>query len=284
MPPAVLTSQNASKEVTYEHDSIFNPSKDSISQILERLEWAKVASCKPFATFHDLRDGRCVKHDVNYLLEEAQNFLYIRQNTSIPVPRVLMAFEQDGVGHLVMECVGGKQLAQAASDLTPEQLQSIAIQLADIVQQIRHLPLPIQVLGDRKGHPYRNDFFTPQYWEESADVIPAEAFRSIEEFHNYWLSRSGLYEPLPDIQFYSIVPAHGDLSSRNILVRGGTISAIVDWDTFGLYPDYWEAALMDRGAYHGGWRTALRNVTGVPSPVGLLYNKIFDKILEGEPR
>lgn len=225
-----------------------------------------------------------MKHDVNYLLEEAQNFLYIRQNTSIPVPRVLMAFEQDGVGYLVMERVGGKQLAQAASDLTPEELQSIAVQLADIAQQIRSLPLPIQVLGDRKGHPYRNDFFTPQYWEEGADVIPAEAFRSIEEFHNYWLSRSGLDEPLPDIQFYSIVPTHGDLNSRNILVRGGTISTIVDWDTFGLYPDYWEAALMDRGAYHAGWRTALRNVTGDPSPVALLYNKIFDKILEGEPR
>ena len=33
---------------------------------------------------------------------------------------------------------------------------------------------------------------------------------------------------------------HGDLSSLNILVRGVTVVAIVDWETAGWYPSYWE--------------------------------------------
>lgn len=33
---------------------------------------------------------------------------------------------------------------------------------------------------------------------------------------------------------------HGDLSSLNILVRGDDIVGIVDWETAGWYPSYWE--------------------------------------------
>ena len=33
---------------------------------------------------------------------------------------------------------------------------------------------------------------------------------------------------------------HGDLSSLNILVRGDEIVGIIDWETAGWYPSYWE--------------------------------------------
>ncbi|KAF7714530.1 Aminoglycoside phosphotransferase [Penicillium ucsense] len=33
---------------------------------------------------------------------------------------------------------------------------------------------------------------------------------------------------------------HGDLSSLNILVRGNDIVGIIDWETAGWYPSYWE--------------------------------------------
>jgi aminoglycoside phosphotransferase len=39
---------------------------------------------------------------------------------------------------------------------------------------------------------------------------------------------------------WPLVFTHGDLSSLNILVRGGDIVGIVDWETAGWYPSYWE--------------------------------------------
>ncbi|KAI9038535.1 aminoglycoside phosphotransferase family protein [Aspergillus affinis] len=39
---------------------------------------------------------------------------------------------------------------------------------------------------------------------------------------------------------WPIMFTHGDLSSLNILVRGDDIVSIIDWETAGWYPSYWE--------------------------------------------
>ncbi|EAW22828.1 aminoglycoside phosphotransferase family protein [Aspergillus fischeri NRRL 181] len=39
---------------------------------------------------------------------------------------------------------------------------------------------------------------------------------------------------------WPLVFTHGDLSSFNILVRGDEIVGIIDWETAGWYPSYWE--------------------------------------------
>ena len=263
----------------------FNATPQSINEVLERLEWAKTTSYKPYHCFHDLKDGRCVKHGSPNLLEEARVMAYIRQNTSIPVPRLLMAFEQDHRGYLVMDFVDAESLDVACCDLTSEQLSSIALQLADFVQQIRRLPLPRQPLGSWNGGPYRNTWFTPNYWEDASVIVPASPFRSVDEFHAYWLARSGLTKPLLYPESYSTVLTHGDLDLRNILVRGGRVAAIIDWDTFGWYPDFWEPMVMHRGAISGyRWRAALNNAIGNSSPVAHLYHLLFDTILKSEPR
>jgi len=33
---------------------------------------------------------------------------------------------------------------------------------------------------------------------------------------------------------------HGDLSSLNILTHGDVVVAVIDWETSGWYPSYWE--------------------------------------------
>ncbi|KAM5357519.1 hypothetical protein ACJZ2D_016181 [Fusarium nematophilum] len=39
---------------------------------------------------------------------------------------------------------------------------------------------------------------------------------------------------------YNLVLTHGDLSSLNVLVRGDEVVGIVDWETAGWFPSYWE--------------------------------------------
>lgn len=48
---------------------------------------------------------------------------------------------------------------------------------------------------------------------------------------------------LPDLSHRSdhdIVFTHGDINMRNLLFKDGRISGIVDWETAGWYPEYWE--------------------------------------------
>jgi thiamine kinase-like enzyme len=44
---------------------------------------------------------------------------------------------------------------------------------------------------------------------------------------------------------------HGDLSSLNVLASGDKITGIVDWETAGWYPSYWE--------YSTAWNVNLQN-------------------------
>jgi RIO-like serine/threonine protein kinase len=46
---------------------------------------------------------------------------------------------------------------------------------------------------------------------------------------------------------YPIAFTHGDISSRNILVRDGCIVAILDWEWVGFYPVYWDYVFAMRG-------------------------------------
>ncbi|MCJ1336542.1 hypothetical protein MMC09_001818 [Bachmanniomyces sp. S44760] len=76
-------------------------------------------------------------------------------------------------------------------------------------------------------------------------------FNSVHDFHSFL--RDGiaaspgqipevneLVEKHENSQFSSTCITHGDLNSMNILVKDDNIVGIVDWDTAGWYPEYWE--------------------------------------------
>lgn len=41
---------------------------------------------------------------------------------------------------------------------------------------------------------------------------------------------------------HKIVLTHGDLQGRNIMVSGDRITGILDWQSCGWYPEFWEFA------------------------------------------
>lgn len=49
----------------------------------------------------------------------------------------------------------------------------------------------------------------------------------------------------------ALVFTHGNLSSLNILVSGDEVVGIIDWETAGWYPSYWE--------YTTAWNVNLQN-------------------------
>jgi thiamine kinase-like enzyme len=74
-------------------------------------------------------------------------------------------------------------------------------------------------------------------------------FESVQDFHRHLRMGMEFDSKLdPEIQqligqqskSWPLVFTHGDLSSLNILVRGDDIVGIIDWETAGWYPSYWE--------------------------------------------
>lgn len=43
---------------------------------------------------------------------------------------------------------------------------------------------------------------------------------------------------------YSVKFTHADLNASNILVEGGHITGIIDWEFAGWYPEYWDYTKM----------------------------------------
>ncbi|KAF9237454.1 hypothetical protein BU15DRAFT_48660 [Melanogaster broomeanus] len=58
---------------------------------------------------------------------------------------------------------------------------------------------------------------------------------------------------------------HGGALPSNILVDGSRITAIIDWETAGFYPEFWEHCRMhDPGCRTPGWTRVLARI--FPSP------------------
>jgi hypothetical protein len=57
---------------------------------------------------------------------------------------------------------------------------------------------------------------------------------------------------------------HGDLAPRNVILRKGKIVGIIDWDSSGWRPEYWEytKAYFTPLGVPQEWFNAIRNATG----------------------
>ncbi|KAF8149944.1 kinase-like domain-containing protein [Crassisporium funariophilum] len=170
--------------------------------------------------------------------------IYVQQRTSIPIPKVHMCFEHDGTTYIVMDRLKGLCLEQALDDATSQTLRGFATQLAGFVRELRALD-PRTMMGSWPSGPYDNLFFDPP---------PLHEFRDVAEFHSYWIWRLGSEMGLPEVPLAlrdvdrpcSVVLTHGDLAPRNIMVDGEKITGLVDWETLGWYPDFWESDTSKR--------------------------------------
>lgn len=128
-------------------------------------------------------------------------------------------------------------------------------ELKDYVRQLRALP--------------------PPYPEAVCAINGALAgpFRTHEEFHRFlrldsdldsWNEKDCEEVYLAHLRSYASKFTHGDLAPRNVLVRDGKIAAIIDWDSAGWRPEYWEVTkerYSDLGTPEE-WHQALRRGAG----------------------
>jgi hypothetical protein len=105
-------------------------------------------------------------------------------------------------------------------------------------------------------------------YDTRVSAKPLGLFQTPTEFVLYLISRvQGLAGPqrLEMVQknltkTFNNIFTHADFAPRNILINGGHVVAIVDWEQSGFYPEYWEyvkAMLGDGGRDGEFWKDYL---------------------------
>jgi thiamine kinase-like enzyme len=96
------------------------------------------------------------------------------------------------------------------------------------------------ILGSINNGPYNNCLFQ--------DPKPEKSFSNINQFNDYWINK--VKEIMPNYHILAIknvlpsnrdiVFSHGDLTTKNIIIKDNKIVSIIDWELAGWYPESWE--------------------------------------------
>lgn len=156
----------------------------------------------------------------------------------IPIPEVIYSWvdEQLSRTFLILRRVHGQTLASAWPSLTPEERAQVAINVAQYCRDLAEATS--ENLQSATGCGVLEPFLTvdPEASYPSWKPRPLGPF-SRPAAERYFQRISIL--PLPSIKekfhFY-----HADLGPTNIILsNGGTIKAIIDWESAGYYPKFW---------------------------------------------
>ncbi|KAI5800039.1 kinase-like domain-containing protein [Geopyxis carbonaria] len=174
---------------------------------------------------------------------EAATMQFVAKHTSIPVPKVHCAFERNGMRYILMERVQGHTLRHGWLERSVESKEKILAQIKNMVDQIRRIPPP-------SGQGISNVAGGPLFDERLAGVSYHGPFDNVQDFHRHLREGyEGRNEDPPDVrrlvEWHNQSCAkptftHGDLNTMNIIVRGDEVVGIIDWETAGWWPDYWE--------------------------------------------
>lgn len=171
---------------------------------------------------------------------------FIAANTTIPIPHV---YHDSGAtnGSITMEYIEGERLDKVWNQLPQEQKLDIASQLKGMLSELRSLEGHYigsvnngEAIDGRRfnfsGGPFDtettfNQFLLSDIYTSTATILRDIALRSLRSDHK-------------------IVFTHGDFAPRNIMVKNGTITGILDWEYSGWYPEYWEFVKSFNAADH----------------------------------
>ncbi|KAJ6019003.1 hypothetical protein N7522_001070 [Penicillium canescens] len=190
---------------------------------------------------------------------------YVAEHTSIPVPKVFNAHYYDNHLYIEMEYVRGMSLEAAwyRGHLSQDQKKSIITEVAGYISQLRKLKPP------REGIVASASF--NEALDHRVGSYTFGPFINHQGFHSYLRANVPIEDCNevigPDVtkchsRRYRSCFTHADIAPRNIMVENGKVSAIVDWQFGGWYPEYWEYTKahygqIDRPEWYDGLENAM---------------------------
>ncbi|KAJ5893611.1 hypothetical protein N7495_005302 [Penicillium taxi] len=208
-----------------------------------------------------VRDLYVVKYGTFLTDNEGFALLFIEDRLSIPAPRLHAMYWEGGRLYIVMDYISGKTLGKVWPSLSKANKSSLIDELHAIFAHIRSLPAP-GFFGSIANGPVAHEYFYTQEgcreiegpFENQAAFNKALALFA-SDVGNPWTAEFFLrHLHSSPLEGDKAVFTHGDLYRENILVKQVNdiaaaipeyqIAAIIDWETAGWYPAYWEYAII----------------------------------------
>ncbi|KAM0714212.1 hypothetical protein Q7P37_009999 [Cladosporium fusiforme] len=172
------------------------------------MEASRMLPTRRLAAAHSIEGTRCThepggpfkKSSSRVRLEEFEALKYARQ-LNVPVPATYEVCADTKT--ISMEYVEGDSLEDVWPAMSDTEKESVARQLGRIISLMGLCRQENFYIGSING--------------------PAHDLRTYSDY-----------------SVFSIRFTHGDLSPRNIIVKNGTIQALIDWEYAGWYPEYFE--------------------------------------------
>ncbi|KAL3456712.1 kinase-like domain-containing protein [Aspergillus heterothallicus] len=184
----------------------------------------------------------------------------IEECTTIPAPRLIDSWVDEGTTHILMTRLPGVPIGEVRHLMSYQERDRFANDIQACVAQLRKIP---------NSTPYLIcDSLGGEIVDHRLPGSRGGPFKTETEFNNHLTSHIGESfievaerKNLPvrnHTQFYF---THSDLHHSNLLVENGRLSGIVDWESAGFRPDYWEFTKAMYGTTGPGimrdiwWRT-----------------------------
>ena len=209
-----------------------------------------------------LTPSLCVKYGPSRHLCEAEAMAYVAHHTSLPVPKVFCAFRKRGVTYILMERIKGVSIRKIWFSISANERDRLRSQLRVLLTALRSLSPP---------QPGRiGDVNYSKLYDDRIIAGGFGPFPTSRAFHRFL--RHDVVKPVKDTELdelitnhstqeYTTCFTHGDLSSSNILVRGGMVVGVIDWEMAGWYPEYWEyTSAWHVNPYDEWWRPEVENL------------------------
>ena len=195
---------------------------------------------------------------------EAETMKFVRENTTLPVPEVIDYWTYDGKTYILMEKMPGITLESVWSTLGDDDKRSIMSELRRYVEEIRKIEFNhIGAVNGNLTLDYRisSDLFEPLYSLQDMYKLRFSQY-PLEGIYADYAAEERKFD---EVKF---VLCHTDLGPYNILVEDGRITAILDWEGSGCYPEFWEYSI---NIFHRGYGKEWKNVLE-----DILKDRIFD--------
>ncbi|WVO15372.1 hypothetical protein L204_103029 [Cryptococcus depauperatus] len=236
--------------------------------------WHDIVMVSRVSVSHDSVVNKC---STTPCTTEYCTLSYLKQNTKIPTQHALGRGEFSGIHFMILEYVQGETLDSLIDNMSDAELRIISEELSGHLNEL-HSIQPKEVLGYKPERP------ATVIDEDVTNFVPWLADTSkLENAFQICLQNCISKMKLPPGRLDAMGLVHGDLDLTNIIVQDGHIVAIIDWETSGFFPVWWEyAALWCRYLKRQDQWSRMKRLFGLSpsfSNVFTLWNEM-DRIIE----
>jgi aminoglycoside phosphotransferase len=225
-------------------------------------------------TVTDVGDGMLVKHGRGVREDEGAATQFVSANTSIPVPKIfaIVTNKTTSTTYIVQEKLPGTKLMDVLPSMDGATRTAIAKRLAHILQELSKLDTKGQ-MGEF-GRSYYEAGLLSRFNSRCDAKTTQEFISFVADYGNNMSDSTHLDAHINSFDM-SRPPifSHGDFVPENILVEEGRVTGIIDWESAGWYPYFWNdyiaRARLGMPKFKGnGWKEMLPTImTSYPKEV-----------------